>query len=78
VPIIIDAGLGSPADAAIAMELGADAVLLNTAVAAAKYPVLMAEAFKLAVEAGRKGFLAGRIPKKKYATASSPLEGIIE
>jgi thiazole synthase len=78
VPIIIDAGLGSPADAAIAMELGADAVLLNTAVAAAKDPVLMAEAFRLAVEAGRKGFLAGRIPKKKYATASSPLEGIIE
>jgi thiazole synthase len=78
VPIIIDAGIGSPADAAIAMELGADGVLLNTAVAAAKNPVLMAEAFKLAVEAGRKGFLAGRIPKKKYATASSPLEGIIE
>jgi thiazole synthase len=78
VPIIIDAGIGSPADATIAMELGADGVLLNTAVAAAKDPVLMAEAFKLAVEAGRKGFLAGRIPKKKYATASSPLEGIIE
>ena len=78
VPIIIDAGIGSPVDAAFAMELGADGVLLNTAVACAKDPVLMAEAFKLAIEAGRKGFLAGRIPKKKYATASSPLEGIIE
>jgi thiazole synthase len=78
VPVIIDAGIGSPADAAYAMELGADAVLLNTAVSGAKDPVLMAEAFKLAVQAGRKGFLAGRIPKKRYATASSPQEGMIE
>lgn len=78
VPVIVDAGIGSPADAAFAMELGADAVLLNTAVSGAKDPVLMAEAFKLAVEAGRKGFLAGRIPKKRYASASSPEEGMIE
>lgn len=78
VPVIVDAGIGSPADAAFAMELGADAVLLNTAVSGADDPVLMAEAFKLAVEAGRKGFIAGRIPKKRYATASSPAEGIIE
>lgn len=78
VPVIVDAGIGSPADAAKAMELGADGVLLNTAVALADDPVLMAEAMKLAVEAGRKGFLAGRIPKKRYASASSPLEGMIE
>lgn len=78
VPVIVDAGVGSPADVAYAMELGADAVLLNTAVAAAKNPVLMAEAMRLAVEAGRKGFLAGRISKKRYASASSPAEGMIE
>ncbi|WP_409342459.1 thiazole synthase [Paenibacillus sp. MBLB4367] len=78
VPIIVDAGIGGPADAALAMELGADGVLLNTAVSLAQDPVLMAEAFKLAVEAGRKGFLAGRIPKKRYASASSPVEGMIE
>ncbi|WP_304364763.1 thiazole synthase [Brevibacillus dissolubilis] len=78
VPIIVDAGIGSPADAAKAMELGADGVLLNTAVALADDPVLMAEAMKLAIEAGRKGFLAGRIPKKRYASASSPVEGMIE
>lgn len=78
VPVIVDAGVGSPADVAYAMELGADAVLLNTAVAAAKNPVLMAEAMRLAVEAGRKGFLAGRISKKRYASASSPTEGMIE
>lgn len=77
VPVIIDAGLGSPADAAKAMELGADGVLLNTAVAGAKDPVQMAEAFKLAVEAGRKAYLAGRIPKKRYASASSPMEGLM-
>ncbi|PWK14420.1 thiazole synthase [Tumebacillus permanentifrigoris] len=78
VPVIIDAGVGSAADVAAAMELGADAVLLNTAVAAAKNPVLMAEAMKLAIEAGRKGFLAGRIAKKRYANASSPMEFMIE
>ncbi|WLD93896.1 thiazole synthase [Alkalihalobacillus sp. AL-G] len=76
VPVIVDAGIGSPADAAIAMELGADGVLLNTAVSAAEDPVKMAEAMKLAIEAGRLGFEAGRIPKKRYATASSPAEGL--
>jgi thiazole synthase len=78
VPIIIDAGIGAPSDAALAMELGADGVLLNTAVSGAKDPVKMAEAFKLAVHAGRLGYLAGRIPKKRYASASSPVEGMIE
>lgn len=77
VPVIIDAGIGSPADAAYAMELGADGVLLNTAVSAAGDPVKMAGAMKLAVEAGRMGFEAGRIPKKAYASASSPMEGIV-
>jgi thiazole synthase len=76
VPVIVDAGIGSPADAARAMELGADGVLLNTAVSAAKDPVKMAEAMKLAIEAGRLGYEAGRIPKKRFATASSPLEGM--
>lgn len=76
VPIIVDAGIGSPADAALAMELGADGVLLNTAVSGAKDPVKMAEAMKLGIEAGRLGFKAGRIAKKDYATASSPLEGM--
>lgn len=76
VPVIVDAGIGSPTDAAYAMELGADAVLLNTAVAGANDPVKMAKAMKLAIEAGRLGFEAGRIPSKKYATASSPLEGL--
>lgn len=76
VPVIVDAGIGSPADAALAMELGADGVLLNTAVAAAKDPVKMAEAMKLAIQAGRLGYEAGRIQKKRYATASSPLEGM--
>ncbi|EIT85744.1 thiazole synthase [Fictibacillus macauensis ZFHKF-1] len=76
VPVIVDAGIGSPADVAIAMELGADGVLLNTAVSGAKDPVKMAEAMKLAIQAGRLGFEAGRIPKKRYATASSPLEGM--
>ena len=78
VPVIIDAGIGAPSDAALAMELGADGVLLNTAVSGADNPVIMAEAFKLAVEAGRKGYLAGRIAKKKYASASSPTAGMIE
>ncbi|WP_408009352.1 thiazole synthase [Pseudalkalibacillus sp. A8] len=76
VPVIVDAGIGSPADAAYAMELGADGVLLNTAVSAAEDPVKMAKAMKLAIEAGRLGFEAGRIPKKRYATASSPAEGM--
>ena len=73
-PVIIDAGIGTPSDAAIAMELGADGVLLNTAVSGANDPVKMALAMKLAIEAGRLVFEAGRIPKKRYATASSPTE----
>lgn len=76
VPVIVDAGIGSPADAARAMELGADGVLLNTAVSAAKNPVQMAEAMKLAIKAGRLGYDAGRIPQKRYAAASSPQEGL--
>lgn len=76
VPVIVDAGIGSPADAALAMELGADGVLLNTAVSAAKNPVKMAKAMRLAIEAGRFGFEAGRMEKKRYATASSPREGM--
>jgi len=76
VPLIIDAGVGTASDAAIAMELGADAVLMNTGIAAAKDPVLMAEAMQHAVVAGRQAYLAGRMPKKLYATASSPLEGV--
>lgn len=77
VPVIVDAGVGTASDASIAMEMGCDAVLMNTAIAGARDPILMAEAMKLAVEAGRKAFLAGRIPKKLYATASSPLEGVL-
>jgi thiazole synthase len=77
VPVIVDAGVGTASDAAVAMELGCDAVLMNTAIAGAQNPVLMAEAMRLAVEAGRKAFLAGRIPRKLYASASSPLEGVI-
>ena len=76
VPLVVDAGLGTASDAALAMELGFDAVLLNTAMAASKNPVLMSSAMKKGVEAGREAFLAGRMPKKLYATASSPLEGI--
>lgn len=76
VPVIVDAGIGSPADAAFAMELGADGVLLNTAVSGAKDPIKMAEAMKLAIHAGRLGYEAGRIARKQYATASSPLEGM--
>jgi thiazole synthase len=75
VPIIVDAGVGTASDAAIAMELGCAGVLMNTAIAKAQQPVLMASAMKKAVEAGRECFLAGRMPKKLYATASSPLEG---
>jgi len=77
VPVIVDAGVGSASDAAVAMELGCDAVLMNTAIAGAKDPILMAHAMRLGVEAGRKSFLAGRIPRKLYATASSPIEGLI-
>jgi thiazole synthase len=78
VPVIVDAGVGTASDAAIAMELGCDGVLMNTAIAGAKDPVAMATAMKLAVEAGRLAFKAGRIGKKLYATASSPLEGVPE
>lgn len=77
VPVIVDAGIGSPADAAHAMELGASGVLLNTAVSGATDPVGMARGMKLAVEAGRLGFLSGRIPKKEMATPSSPEEGML-
>lgn len=76
VPVIVDAGIGSPTDAAFAMELGADAVLLNTAVSASREPVKMAEAMKLAIQAGRLGYESGRIPRKRTATASSPMEGL--
>jgi len=77
VPVIVDAGVGIASDAAIAMEMGCDGVLMNSAIAGAKDPILMAEAMRLAVEAGRKAFLAGRIAKKLYATASSPLDGVL-
>jgi thiazole synthase len=77
VPLIVDAGVGTPSDAALAMELGADGVLMNTAIAGAQDPVAMAEAMKLAVRAGRLAYLAGRIPKRMYATASSPVEGVV-
>jgi len=77
VPVIVDAGVGCASDVAIAMELGADGVLTNTAIAKAKDPILMASAMKNAVIAGRESFLAGRIPKKPYATASSPVDGLL-
>ena len=76
VPLVVDAGLGTASDAAVAMEMGFDAVLLNTAIAGANHPLLMASAFKKATEAGRESFLAGRMPRKLYASASSPLDGI--
>jgi thiazole synthase len=76
VPIIVDAGVGTASDAAIAMELGCDGVLMNTAIASAKNPILMASAMRKAVEAGREAFLAGRIPKKRNANASSPIDGL--
>ncbi|ARB44179.1 thiazole synthase [Alloalcanivorax xenomutans] len=76
VPIIVDAGVGTASDAAIAMELGCDGVLLNSAVAHANKPVLMASAMRKAIEAGRESFLAGRMPRKAYAAASSPLDGV--
>ncbi len=75
VPIIVDAGVGTASDASIAMELGCDGVLMNTAIAAAKHPVLMAAAMKKAVEAGREAYLAGRMPRKRYGSASSPIDG---
>jgi len=77
VPVLVDAGVGTASDAAIAMELGCDGVLMNTAIAGAKDPVLMAHAMKLAVEAGRAAFRAGRIPRKRHASASSPIDGTI-
>jgi thiazole synthase len=77
-PVIVDAGVGTASDAAVAMELGATAVLMNTGIAAAKRPVLMAEAMRLGVDAGRKAFLAGRMAMKAYANASSPVVGLIE
>lgn len=77
IPVIVDAGVGSPSDAAVAMEAGCDGVLMNTAIAGAADPVRMAEAMRRAVEAGRLGFEAGRIQRKLYATASSPIEGTI-
>ena len=77
VPILVDAGVGTASDAAVAMELGCDGVLMNTAIAGAKDPVLMASAMRKAVEAGREAYRAGRIPRKAYASASSPLEGLM-
>ena len=77
VPVIVDAGVGTASDAAIAMELGCDGVLMNTAIAEAKDPILMAKAMKHAVKAGRQAYQAGRMPRKKYADPSSPLAGLI-
>lgn len=77
VPVIVDAGVGTASDAAIAMELGCEGVLMNTAIAQAKNPVLMASAMKKGVEAGREAFLAGRMPRRRYASASSPIDGTI-
>ena len=76
VPILVDAGVGTASDAAIAMELGCDGILMNTAIACAKNPILMASAMKKAVEAGREAFLAGRVPRKRFASASSPIDGL--
>ncbi|WP_456372606.1 thiazole synthase [Thiolapillus sp.] len=76
VPILVDAGVGTASDAAVAMELGCDGVLMNTAIAAAQDPVLMASAMKKAIQAGREAYLAGRMPAKRFASASSPLEGL--
>ena len=77
VPVLVDAGVGTASDAAVAMELGCDGVLMNTAIAEAKNPIRMARAMRLAVEAGRLAYLAGRMPKKRYADPSSPLAGLI-
>ena len=76
VPIIVDAGVGTASDAAIAMELGCDGVLMNTAIAAAAHPVLMASAMNKAIQAGREAYLAGRMPRKRFGSASSPLDGV--
>jgi len=76
VPVLVDAGVGTASDAAVAMELGCDGVLMNTAIAAAQKPVLMASAMKKAIQAGREAFLAGRMPAKRYASASSPVDGL--
>jgi thiazole synthase len=76
VPILVDAGVGTASDAAIAMELGCDGVLMNTAIAQARQPVRMARAMRLAIEAGREAYLSGRIPRKRFASASSPLDGM--
>ncbi|MEP6881022.1 MAG: thiazole synthase, partial [Dokdonella sp.] len=77
VPVLVDAGVGTASDAAIAMELGCDGVLMNTAIAGARDPILMAHAMKLAIQAGRAAYRAGRIPRKRYASASSPIDGTI-
>jgi thiazole synthase len=77
VPVVVDAGLGAPSEASLALELGADAVLVNTAIARAKDPALMAEAFRSGVEAGRKAYVGGRIDRKAYASASSPMQGVV-
>ncbi len=77
VPVVVDAGIGAPSDAALAMEIGADACLVNTAIALSNNPAGMARAMRLGVEAGRLAYLSGRIPKKPYASASSPLEGVV-
>jgi thiazole synthase len=77
VPVLVDAGVGTASDTAFAMELGCDAVLMNTAIAAADDPIAMAKAMKLATEAGRMAYLAGRMPKKQYAEPSSPKEGLL-
>ncbi len=76
VPVLVDAGVGTASDAAVAMELGCDGVLMNTAIAAAQNPVLMASAMKKAIQAGREAFLAGRMPARRYASASSPVDGL--
>jgi len=77
VPVLVDAGVGTASEAAVAMEMGCDAVLMNSAIAGARNPVLMASAMRKAIEAGREAFLAGRMPRKRYASASSPMDGTI-
>jgi thiazole synthase len=76
--VLVDAGVGTASDATIAMEMGCEAVLMNSAIANAQHPILMAQAMKYAIEAGRLAYLAGRMPKKLYASASSPLDGLIK